>query len=611
MPSNLQDAFQTFDPTTSPEQGPPRLADLRAAMARAGVAAFLVPRADAHQGEYVAPADERLAWLTGFTGSAGIAAITRDAAGIFVDGRYTVQVSRQVADEFSPVSFPATKPADWLAEELNAGDVVGFDPWLHTVSEIEAMHGAFERRTVTLRPVDNFVDEIWADRPPPPAGRVSTYPEALAGTSAAEKRARIAADLREAGAAWAVLTLPDSIAWLLNIRGSDIPRTPVLHAFALVEARDGAVRLFVDAAKIEEGVLPDDVAVLPPGGFLAALSELAGPVRVDPASAPWIVADTIEAAGIQIQRGADPCVLPKAAKTPAEIAATAEAHLRDGAAIARFLHWLDGQAEAVRNGTRVTEIDVVRRLERLRRDTNALRDISFETIAGSGPHGAIVHYRVTTETDRALVAGELLLVDSGGQYEDGTTDITRTIPIGPPDPAHVTAFTQVLRGMIAISRARFPRGVAGRDIDALARQHLWAAGRDFDHGTGHGVGVYLSVHEGPQRISRRSEVPLEPGMILSNEPGHYREGEWGIRIENLVVVDEPAPPEGADPGRDLLGFRTLTFAPIDRRLVDVAALAQDEADWLDAYHAETVARIGPRVDDVTLEWLRAACAPLR
>ena len=597
--------FQSFDSPASPDQGPPRLALLRARLAGLGLDGFFVPRADAHQGEYVAARDERLQWLTGFTGSAGFCIVLPGAAGVFIDGRYRTQVKAQVdLAAFTPVPWPEVKPGEWIRQNLGAGRL-GFDPWLHTAEEIGKLEVSLEGSGVTLsRCVENPVDQIWPDQPAAPLGRVFVQPEALAGEPHGQKRARLAGDLRAAGQRAAVITLPDSICWLLNIRGADVPKNPVVHGFAVLHD-DGRVELFADPAKVDAAVrdhLGPEVALQPPGDFATALSRLAGPVRLDRGSAPLAVADLLRAAGIEVQWGEDPCKLPKARKNPAEIAATREAHLRDGAAMAEFLCWLDRSAPGD-----LTEIAVVQALEGFRRATNALRDISFDTICGAGPNGAIVHYRVTRETDRPLRAGELLLVDSGGQYVDGTTDITRTIPIGDPGDAARAAYTRVLQGLVAISRARFPKGLAGRDLDALARFNLWVAGQDYDHGTGHGVGAFLSVHEGPQRISRLSDVPLEPGMILSNEPGYYREGEFGIRLENLIVVEE-APRLGDN--RAQLAFGTLTWVPFDRRLILAGRLSPDERDWLDAYHAGVLERLAARVSGATLEWLKDACAPI-
>ena len=604
------DALQGFAATTTPEQGPPRLAALREAMAAEGLSGFIVPRTDAHQGEYVADCDDRLAWLTGFTGSAGFVIVLAGRAGLFVDGRYRVQARTQTAPDFDIVHWPEVKPGNWLREALAEGRV-GFDPWLHTADEIAKIEAALADHPVALVPVPNLIDRIWEDRPAPPRGRASAHPLDLAGEGAAEKRARIAEALRKAGQRAAVLTLPDSICWLLNIRGADIARNPVVQAFAVLHD-NGGVALFADAAKFDAGLrahLGDGVSLHPPAGFLPALRRLAGPVRVDRASAPLAVRRELDTAGVAAEWGGDPCQLPKARKNPAELAGIRAAHLRDGAAMAEFLCWVDTQAEAVLAGTTVTEIDVVRALEGFRRASGMLHDLSFETICGAGPNGAIVHYRVTEATNRALGPNELLLVDSGGQYRDGTTDITRTVAIGDPGAEARATFTRVLRGMIAVSRLRWPRGVAGSHIDAIARYPLWLAGQDYDHGTGHGVGAFLSVHEGPQRLSRLSDVPLEAGMVLSNEPGYYREGAFGIRIENLVAVI-PAPPlDGAD-AREMLAFETLTFAPIDRRLIDPSALDTAEREWLNAYHAEVREKIGPLVSEPARAWLMAATAPV-
>jgi Xaa-Pro aminopeptidase len=599
--------FQTFETTSNPAAGAARLAMLRAELSRRGLDGFLVPRADAYQGEYVAPRDERLQWLTGFSGSAGFCIVLPDVAGVFIDGRYRTQVKSQVdLSRFTPVNWPETRPGDWIAGHLAEG-TIGFDPWLHSEEEIARLRET-TGRGITLQPIDrNPVDAIWQDQPGPPQGRAFAHPVALAGQTSAAKRARLAAVLQTEGQCAAVLTLPDSLCWLLNIRGADVPRNPVLHGYAILH-EDARVSLFADPAKFDAATrahLGPEVALAPPDAFPAALDALTGPVRLDRSFAPVALRQRLEAAGIAIAWGEDPCRLPKACKTEAEIAATREAHLRDGAAMVEFLCWLDTEAP---KGT-LTEIDVVRSLEGFRRATNALHDISFDTICGSGPHGAIIHYRVTEDTNRRLGRDELLLVDSGGQYLDGTTDITRTIALGDPGDQARMAFTRVLQGMIAISRARFPKGLAGRDLDPLARAALWLAGQDYDHGTGHGVGAFLSVHEGPQRISRISEVPLEPGMILSNEPGYYREGQFGIRIENLIVVQgAPALPGGDD--RTQYCFETLTFAPIDRRLIVAKALSPGERDWLNAYHAETLAKLSPRLSAGARAWLEQAAAPL-
>jgi len=601
--------FQTFETTARPGQGPARLASLRGVLAEAGIDGFIVPRADAHQGEYVAPHDERLQWLTGFTGSAGFCIVLPQVAGVFIDGRYRTQVKGQVdLAHFTPVPWPDVKPGPWLRQMLPDGGRVGFDPWLHTAKEIAEIGAALEGSGIALMPERNLIDLVWHDQPAPPAGPVEVHPDGLAGETSTAKRARLAAGLAAASQQAAVITLPDSIAWLLNIRGSDVARNPVVHAFAILHA-NGHLTLFIAPEKLSDAVrahLGPDVTLRPVSALAPALRSLHGPVRVDRATAPLQVSRELEEAQVAVVWGEDPCLLPKARKNATEIAGTAEAHLRDGAAMVEFLAWLD--AETPMGG--LTEIGVVTALEGFRRATNALREISFETICGSGPNGAIMHYRVTKDSDRALRDGEIVVIDSGGQYVDGTTDITRTIAIGAVAPEARACFTRVLQGMIAISRLRWPVGLAGRDLDALARYPLWLAGQDFNHGTGHGVGVYLSVHEGPQRLSRLSEVPLEPGMILSNEPGYYREGAFGIRIENLVVVqDAPALP-GGDAERRMLDFRTLTFVPIDRRLIDAEVLSAGERDWLNAYHAEVRAKIGPRVSDGAREWLLSATEPL-
>jgi Xaa-Pro aminopeptidase len=598
--------FQSFDSHASPDQGPPRLAALRARLAALELSGFIVPRADVHQGEYVAPRDERLQWLTGFTGSAGFCIVLPDVAGVFIDGRYRTQVKAQVnLASYTPVPWPEVKPGDWVRDKLAAGRL-GFDPWLHTGDEIEKLRTSLEAGGVTLSSViENPVDAIWTDQPTAPLGKAFVHPDTLAGDRALAKRARLAEGLRNAGQTVAVLTLPDSICWLLNIRGADVPKNPILHGFAFLHS-DGRVDLFVNPAKLDDAVrthLGPEVTIRPLDAFAPALQTLSGPVRVDKGTAPIAVSDILKAAGVDVQWGDDPCRLPKACKTAAEIAATREAHLRDGAAMVEFLHWLDGAA--AKGG--LTEISVVTALEGFRRATNALHDISFDTICGAGPNGAIMHYRVTNETNRPVQKGELLLVDSGAQYVDGTTDITRTVAIGDPGDEARTCYTRVLQGLIAISRVRFPKGLAGRDIDALARFPLWLAGQDYDHGTGHGVGAFLSVHEGPQRISRLSDVPLEPGMILSNEPGYYREGSFGIRLENLIVV-EPAAALGDN--RLHLSFETLTFAPFDRRLIKMDMLAPGERGWIDAYHAEVLAKLSPRLSAATLDWCRTACAPI-
>jgi Xaa-Pro aminopeptidase len=595
--------FQSFEVTSRPEQGPPRLAALRAELKAEGLDGFLVPRADAHQGEYVAPHDERLSWLTGFTGSAGFCAALMDVAGVFIDGRYRTQVKAQVADVYTPVAWPEVSLAEWLRAELPNGGIVGFDPWLHAVGQIEQLKAALTGSGIEMRRCANLVDRIWTDQPAPPMFPAKVHPLEFAGESHADKCARLADDLRNKGEAAAVITLPDSLCWLLNIRGADIARNPVLHGFVVLH-ESGAVDLFVAPQKVADLTdhLGDSITVHEPHALLEYLETLAGPIRLDKITAPVAVADAV---GDRASWGDDPCALPKACKNESEVAGSAAAHLRDGAALVELLAWLDAQAPGS-----VTETQVVAQLEACRRRDNALQDISFETIAGTGPNGAIMHYRVTEETDSTLENGHLLVLDSGGQYLDGTTDITRTIPIGAAPLEAKQAFTRVLAGMIAMSRLRWPQGLAGRDIEAIGRLPLWMAGQDFDHGLGHGVGAYLSVHEGPQRLSKVSTVPLMPGMILSNEPGYYREGAFGIRLENLLVV-RPAPDlPGGDAHRKMLHWETLSFAPIDTRLIIADMLDSAARDWLNAYHRDVAEKIGPRLSPEAKLWLDAATAPI-
>ncbi len=594
--------FQSFTATTAPETGPARLQALRAEIAREGLIGMLVPRADLHQGEYVAACDERLAWLTGFTGSAGFCIVLPDVAGVFIDGRYRVQVRAQVADCFTPVHWPEVQPGPWIAQmQGEVAGRIGFDPWLDTKREIDGIRAALPAH-IELVPCDNLIDRIWNDRPAPPQAPARAHPMELAGESSESKRSRIAASLAPAQAC--VLTLPDSICWLLNIRGADIPRNPVTHALAILQ-ENGALALYAEPAKFAglEDHLGPQVTLHPQSDLSPALRQLKGPVRVDPASAPWQIGAELAEAGTEITWAEDPCILPKAVKNTLEIKGMEAAHLRDGAAMVEFLAWLEAEAPK----ETLTEIDVVTRLEVARAASNELIDISFDTICGAGPHGAIVHYRVTHGSNRAVKAGELLLVDSGGQYLDGTTDITRTVAVGPVPKEARAPYTRVLQGMIALSRARFPRGVAGAHLDALARAPLWMAGQDFDHGTGHGVGAALCVHEGPARISRVSDIPLREGMILSNEPGYYREGAFGIRIENLVRIIK-APDLGDN--RDQLAFETLTLCPIDTRLIDLDLLSAQERGWLNAYHARVDSALTPRVAPETRDWLARACAPI-
>lgn len=600
--------FQSFDVHSEGALAAERLKRLRDIMDAEGVDGFVVPRADAHQGEYVPPRDERLAWISGFTGSAGCAVILRDQAALFVDGRYTIQ-SRQQVDEncFEIVPIHVTPVAEWLMSAAPGGLRLAYDPWLHSKAEVNKIGAAVNARRGRLVPGPNFIDQAWHDQPAPPQKPLRTHPEEFAGEASARKRSRLAHEFAEAGAAATVLTLPDSIAWLLNVRGADIPRNPVPLVFAILHA-SGAVDLFAESSQIDEQVaahMGGDVTRVDPAAFEQRLAAFDGQtVALDKSSCPAAIAHILQGAGADIIWRPDPCIMPKAQKNPAELNGARAAHRRDGAAMSRFLRWLDENAP---QGA-LTEIDIARRLESERRATNALLDISFDTIAGSGPNGAICHYHVDNAANRRLNAGELMLVDSGGQYQDGTTDITRTMWTGEPPQGAVRAYSLVLKGMIALSTARFPVGTTGRDLDVLARIAMWRCGMDYDHGTGHGVGSHLCVHEGPARISRAGEVKLAPGMILSNEPGYYAEDAFGIRIENLIIVTGPDTPEGGD--RPMLGFETLTLAPIDKRLLNPALLTQDETNWLDDYHARVWAEIGPQLTGADLDWLQQACAPL-
>jgi Xaa-Pro aminopeptidase len=601
--------FQTFDNVNDPGHGKTRLAALRAELDRRSLQGFLVPLADEHQGEYIPASARRLLWLTGFAGSAGLAVVLKDRAAIFVDGRYTLQVREQVDLEvIEPHHLVEEPPHDWLKTVAQKGDRIGFDPWLMTAAEVERFQTALAAVGAELVATEgNPVDAVWTDQPAPPQGRVSLFPDSLAGTSAEAKLARLGEAIAKAGADAAVLTRPDSIAWAFNIRGEDVPHTPEALSFAILR-KAGRPSLFIDGGKLDNAVrdrLEQIAAVEPPAAFAPALTALACPVLVDKASVAYEVARRIEAGGGKVVAGADPVVLPKALKNPTELAGIRAAHIRDGVAMVRFLAWIDREAP---NGG-LDEIAVTRKLEEFRIATGALRDISFDTIAGAGPNAAIPHYHVSTASNRQVEPNGILLVDSGAQYQDGTTDITRTMIVGMPTEEMADRFTRVLIGHIRLALARFPKGTTGAHLDILARETLWDAGLDFDHGTGHGVGHYLSVHEGPARIAKVGHVPLEPGMLLSNEPGYYKAGAWGIRIENLIIVTAPQAIDGGE--RPMMGFETVTLAPIDRRLIRPDLMAPRERAWLDAYHAEVRDKLLPLIDDeADRAWLIAATAPL-
>lgn len=584
-----------------------RLADLRAELNRRGLDGFVVPRADEHQGEYVPRRSQRLAWLTGFAGSAGLAIVLADRAAIFIDGRYTLAVRAQVDTEaFVPHQIPEQSPEQWIAQNLPKGARLGFDPWLQTVDGHERFVRACQRAGGEFVAVDsNPVDTVWRGRPPAPLAPVLPHPVEFAGESSEDKRARIAAALSTKGADVALITAPDSIAWLLNVRGGDVPRTPFALGFALLHA-DGHVDLYMDRRKIPDRTLAwlgNAVTLAPPdelGSALDAMGKTGKRVLIEAATVPFWAATRLQTAGVVLVRDADPVALPKACKNAVELEGIRAAHRRDGGAVSRFLGWLARESKS----GKLREIEVSDRLQALRQETGKLRDLSFDTISGAGANGAIVHYHASEQTERRLEPGSLYLVDSGGQYRDGTTDITRTVAIGTPSPEMRDRFTRVLKGHIALATARFPAGTTGSQLDTLARYALWQVGLDYDHGTGHGVGAYLSVHEGPHRISKMpNSVALQPGMIVSNEPGYYKTGAYGIRIENLVAVKE-ARIEGAD--RRYLEFETLTLAPIDLGCVESALLTEAEKQWLNAYHRRVRETIGPTVDEVTRRWLAEA-----
>jgi Xaa-Pro aminopeptidase len=597
----------TATPSTSTAS---RLAALRALMTQQSLDAVLVPRGDEHLGEYVPPSAERLSWLTGFTGSAGLAVILKDRAALFVDGRYTLQAEVQAPKGLYEFHHLVREPYRlWLKGALHSGAKVGYDSWLHSAAEIASLRAELAPAGIEATPLPaNPIDAIWADRPAAPLAPIVPHPLAYAGVSSADKRAALGRKLTESGLGAAVLTQPDSIAWLLNIRGGDVPNAPLPLSFALLKA-DGAVSLFVDGRKLSPETrawLGGDVRLAEPAEFglaLDALAALKQPVRLDPAETPAWVAGRLTAAGVDISPGGDPCQHPKAIKNETEIEGAREAHRRDGAALVKFFCWLDGAMKI----DPPTEMSAAERLAEFRARGDLARGPSFDTISGAAEHGAVVHYRAMPDTDKRLAPGMMYLLDSGGQYLDATTDVTRTLALGEPTQQMRHHFTLVLKGHIALARARFPEGTTGGQLDALARSPLWDAGLDFDHGTGHGVGSYLSVHEGPQRISKSGSAPLEPGMIVSNEPGYYRAGEYGIRIENLVLVKKA---EIKNAERPMLEFETLTLAPIDRNLIDVAMLTAAERDWVNAYHARVYAELADRVDETERKWLAEAVGAL-
>ncbi|MGL3822015.1 aminopeptidase P family protein [Sphingopyxis sp. R3-92] len=591
-----------------------RLARLRAELKAQGLDGFVVPISDEHMSEYVGDYAQRMAWLTGFGGSAGTAAVLPEKAAVFIDGRYTVQVRDQVDGSlFDYVGVPQSSVAQWLGANVRAGQKVGFDPWLHGIDWARGLGHALKAKGAQLVAIDvNPLDAAWDDQPAPSDAPVAVHDAALAGQAATDKRSGIADWLKARGLDTTVMTALDSVAWTFNIRGSDVSHTPVGLAFALLHA-DATADLFIAPEKITDAVrahLGNSVRIHDRNAFEAALAGLKDKkVAVDPDRAVAAIFTALEAAGAQIERHRDPAVLPKAIKNDTELNGTRAAHVRDGVAVSRFLQWMEDVAP--QGG--LDELAAAAKLREFREEGGGLVDLSFDTISAAGPNGALPHYKVDEMTNRAIETGTLYLVDSGGQYADGTTDITRTIAIGAPSAEMRRRFTQVLKGHIALAMARFPKGTRGSQLDILARQYLWADGVDYAHGTGHGVGAYLAVHEGPQRIAKPAggqagtEEPLHAGMILSNEPGYYKAGAFGIRIENLVIV-VPQTIDGAE--EDMLGFETITFAPIARDLIEGGMLSPAEADWLDAYHAEVLEKLGAGMPEADRDWLAAACAPV-
>lgn len=602
--------IQNFDVQGGPEFGRKNLPKLRAALKAAKLDGFLIPHEDEYQNEYLPDCNERLMWATGFTGSAGAAVVMTDTAAIFVDGRYTLQVGAQVDETLYAFKRLEDKGVTtWLKDTVVKGDVIGYDAKLHSPTALKALTEAVEGQGGTLKPVTaNPIDTAWEDRPTAPTAIVSVQPMSVAGESHEDKRTRIGKAIAEKNADAALITAPASIAWLLNIRGGDVMCTPLPLSTAVVKA-DGHVDLYINPVKLTSEVrthLGNHVTLHTEEELEAGLNNLSGQsVIADPSvSSAWYF-ETLKDAGANIIRAMDPVALPKACKNAAEIAGTTEAHKRDGAALTNYLHWLDTEAQS---GS-YDEIAAAQKLEEFRADTGVLRDLSFETISGAGANGAIVHYRVSKATTKKLARGSLFLVDSGGQYVDGTTDVTRTVPIGEASQEMKERFTLVLKGHIALSLVRFPTGTTGSNLDVLARMALWQQGLDYDHGTGHGVGVFLGVHEGPQRISKTpNNIALKPGMIVSNEPGYYKTDGYGIRIENLQYVTEATDIDGGE--RKMHGFETLTLAPIHRDLIVTKMLNDTELDWLNAYHQWVLKDIGSRVDSDVKIWLTAACKPL-
>ncbi len=599
--------YQIYQDISQGDKSASRIARLRKHLEAQNLDGFIIPHSDEFQGEYIPEYAERLAWISGFTGSAGMAIVLKDKAAIFVDGRYTIQVAEQIdANIFTAHDLFKPGVSDWIKQNLPKGGKLGFDPWLLTSREAEKFQkSAHSAEGETIAVEQNLVDFVWEDAPAKPSKPIFAQSIEYAGQTTVDKVAAIQTKLIEKSADAVVITLTDSVSWLFNIRGNEIAHNPVVLAYAIVPAK-GKALLFLDKDKVPNDVMNELEAttkIIAPNKFEAALTDLGkanAHVMLDKATAPEKVRLILLAAHATIIPAQDPCILPKAIKNKTELQGARDAHKRDGVAMARFLCWLDENAA----DGQLDEITASTKLEEFRTDTGKLKEISFDTISAAGAHGAITHYRVTTSSNAKLNVGDIYLCDSGGQYVDGTTDITRTVIIGNPTDEMRSANTLVLKGMIGLSRARFPKGTNGAQLDILARQHLWNTGLDFDHGTGHGVGSFLCVHEGPARISKAGTVPLQEGMILSNEPGFYKEGEFGIRIENLVAV---TPLEGCNGGdRPMHGFETLTLAPIDLRLINTSLLSASEKQWLNDYHTTVFNQISPSLNEQETTWLKLA-----
>ena len=593
--------FQSFENPSEREETPYRLSTVQEELTKNELSGYVCPHSDVHQGEYIAACDERLAWLTGFTGSAGICFVGKEKAGIFVDGRYGIQAKKQTKPPFEIIHWNKQNISQWIKKNIVKGKI-GFDPWLHSYTEIVTLREAFANSGISFIPSDNLIDRVWSDRPAKVSNQVISYPVKLAGLSAKDKCRQITKviELKEADSA--VITLPDSIAWLLNLRGNDVIHNPIMHAFLIVHT-EGNIELFCNNnlnGNIISG-LEGFIKVLPLENFAMSLSKMKGSVLVDDATVPFAAATILKNNGSKIILGEDPTILPKACKNKVELENARICHKRDAIHMCEFLSWIDR-----RDGNEIDEIDVVIQLENIRRKDKNLKEISFDTIAASGPNAALPHYRVNYSSNRKVKLGDVLLVDSGGQYLDGTTDITRTIAIGEQSEDVKNAFTRVLKGLISISLLKFPSGTSGRDIDAFARASLWQFGQDYAHGTGHGVGHYLSVHEGPQRISKFSSVEFKEGMIISNEPGFYEEGRFGIRIENLILVQNSK----VGSNNSFLEFETLTFVPIDRRLISINLLDINERAWINNYHNQCWQRTKDLVTVPTRSWLKTMTRPL-